>query len=843
MTRLVTLLVLAVTFASHVSASASAQPASRTRYTGRALADVLRELQREGLSIVFSSELVKADMRVTTEPTANESRGRVDDLLRPHGLATQTGPGGMLLVVRRLERSKEGPRAPNDPPAGTIRGVVVDADTGAPLAAVQVRLQQTTRVSMSDEDGAFALDAVPPGRQTLYVSLVGYALLRPGVDVRPSETTEMRIALPPGTSTYTETLTVRPGDGEAADDRVPAMRRLDNADIQQLRGVLTDDPARAVQALPGVTASDDYRSEFSVRAADFRHIGVSIDGIAVPWPLHEVRGREDTGSIAIINSDLLDHASLAPAAYPQRYGSRTGAWLDFGLREGSRDRVGAHGAVGATNASAVVEGPIADGRGAWIASIRRSYLDWLLRTLDYDSTTFGFFDHQSKLVFDLSARHQLQFSAVAGRSGMHETEIDPGPNSISDGDSHTALVTAGVRSVLGPIVLLQRASFVSQGFDNTGDFGQHLGSGSFRDLSYRADVTAQPWPRATLELGGEVHRARQFQAVFSYAFAQSPTVTALRSVSEFSGDSWLSAAHLHVSWQAFDRFGFSPGVRVAHSTLTGETLASPWLQGSWRVGRAIVRAGAGLYEQFPEFAHVLGTQGNADAVRERARHLDLAVEYKLSDRLRAAVALYHRDEDDLLRLENGEPRLVDDQLRAPVGARYENAVTGSPRGVEVTVERRDANGLSGWLSYAYGRARYEDRLTGESFWGDFDQRHAVSVYGRYRPSGHTSLSAKFRAGTNVPLAGYFEERDGGLYLSDHRNDTRLPRYARLDVRADRTFTFTKRRLTLFAELVNVLNRANMGPADGTVRFATREAVGFVEELFPLLPSAGLLLEF
>ena len=41
-----------------------------------------------------------------------------------------------------------------------------------------------------------------------------------------------------------------------------------------------------------------------------------------------------------------------------------------------------------------------------------------------------------------------------------------------------------------------------------------------------------------------------------------------------------------------------------------------------------------------------------------------------------------------------------------------------------------------------------------------------------------------------------------------RNVGRLPAYSRLDVRADRTFTYRRSRLTVFAEVVNALNRSN-----------------------------------
>ncbi len=747
-------------------------------------------------------------------------------------------------MVRRSTANGSVRAAAPQGPTGTIRGLVVDAASGAPLEGVIVQVQGSSHKVRTDAKGAFALDGIPSGRQTLYVSLIGYALARPTTEVKPGETAELRVPLAPGTSSYNETVTVRPDSRNDRDVTVPSYQWIGNAEIQHLRGVLADDPIRAVHALPGVAANDDFRSEFSVRAADFAHLGVSIDGVSVPWPLHSVRGSEDTGSIAMINSDVLDHVALASGAYPQRAGSTTGAWVDFGLREGSRSAFGLHGAVSATSASAVLEGPIAGGRGSWIASIRKSYLDWLLRALDFEeTTTFGFLDHQSKVVFDLTSRHQLEFSAVAGRSGLVETEVNPSPNSIMDGDSDTAVVTTGVRSVFGRTVLRQRVSFITLGFDNRGDFGQPLDNGSFRDLGYRAGLSFAPARASTIEIGGEIRRERESRTLLAYEFAPQAPQTIVRSVQTFDGSSWLQAGYVHVLWNPSDRWSVSPGVRVAHSTLTNETIASPWVQGLLRFGQTSLRAGVGLHQQFPRFDQVLGQIGNPALTRERARHLDVGIEQRLGGGFRWQATFYDRDERDMIRLENAEPRLVNGIILFPGPIRFANALTGSSRGVELSLARSDPNGLSGWISYAYGRATYDDAITGESYWGDFDQRHTVNIYGQYRLTGRTNVSVKFRAGSNVPVAGYFVERDGGLFLSDQRNDVRLPTYARLDLRADRTFHFTRRRLTLYVEVLNVLDRTNLGPADGTVRVRTQEALGFVEQLFPLLPAAGFLIEF
>jgi hypothetical protein len=75
-----------------------------------------------------------------------------------------------------------------------------------------------------------------------------------------------------------------------------------------------------------------------------------------------------------------------------------------------------------------------------------------------------------------------------------------------------------------------------------------------------------------------------------------------------------------------------------------------------------------------------------------------------------------------------------------------------------------------------------------------------------------------------------------------RNTLRLPAYARLDLRADRAFTWSGRRLVVFVDVANVLNRTNLRNASYSV-----DRVGRVfettESLMPFVPSGGLVFEF
>jgi hypothetical protein len=204
---------------------------------------------------------------------------------------------------------------------------------------------------------------------------------------------------------------------------------------------------------------------------------------------------------------------------------------------------------------------------------------------------------------------------------------------------------------------------------------------------------------------------------------------------------------------------------------------------------------------------------------------------------------YHRDEKDDLRAVNADIRLVGGRLVLPTNPHWANQLSGNSNGVEIVLERRAANGLNGWLSYAWSDSQLTDQLSGETFAADFDQRHTVNSYIAYRWGGRTSLSARMRYGSNFPIAGYIGADANGYVVSEQRNGLRMPDYARLDLRADRAFTYRKSRLTLFIEVVNATNRDNYRPNSPGINITTRRVFDPFETTFPLLPVAGVLIEF
>ena len=213
------------------------------------------------------------------------------------------------------------------------------------------------------------------------------------------------------------------------------------------------------------------------------------------------------------------------------------------------------------------------------------------------------------------------------------------------------------------------------------------------------------------------------------------------------------------------RLTMTPGSRVDHWTLTGSTTASPWINGEFRLSeRTRLRGGTGIYRQFPDLDEVHGIHGGGDELRpERALHVDAGIEQTLPRQTRLLFNVYMREERDVLWAPGAEPQRLSNGTIQPgaFNAPWVNALSGDARGAEVVVRRDATDGFSGWAGYAFSRLRYTDTQTGESFWGDADQRHTLSLYGNYRLSSRTSISARYRYGSNYPMRGYIGEPVGG----------------------------------------------------------------------------------
>src|SRR5262249_45055930 len=207
-----------------------------------------------------------------------------------------------------------------------------------------------------------------------------------------------------------------------------------------------------------------------------------------------------------------------------------------------------------------------------------------------------------------------------------------------------------------------------------------------------------------------------------------------RQTDLFSEAMWQPGAYWqHIITGLKSRLAFTWGGRFEHLDFTGQNI---WMaRGSLAISVAPntkVTLAYGQYSQFPNLTQFRGQFGNPNLRAERASHYTLSIEQTLNERTRIPLHAYDRDGRAGIYSADTEYRLlVDGRTVGPspaVSGRLQNNVRGHARGVEIFIQRRSVNKLSGWISYSYGVARYRDAATNLSFYGDYDQRHTFNVY-------------------------------------------------------------------------------------------------------------------
>jgi hypothetical protein len=733
-------------------------------------------------------------------------------------------------------------------PPATLRGRVLDAQTGEPLAKARVSVRGVEIETRTDEAGRFELAGLPAGEVEIAVATVGYGVVRrtvatgaPDLEIRLNQdalkrSEEVVVTAPPFTPLH---------------PAAPSEMTIEGTELKNLSSVLADDPLRSVQSLPGVAATDDFNATFAVRGYGFTQVGLYVDGVLLGVPFHTVRNVNvnDSYSLTVVNGDVVESLSLTSGGAPAAFGERVGPVLDVATRDGSAERFYARANVGVAGVSGVLEGPLGANTTGLVCA-RKSFLDYVLKKVRTDGILLGYADITGKLTHRLTGAHTLSLTLLHGRSTYQTDMADLFPSAFFQAHAGTDLAALRWRFLPSERASLSATAFGArdtgrnENFDDTERYNNTAPQAGLRVDGMRAIG------RHRVE-AGVLGRRMSERAIHRAAFSDDGATVYRVDERYASGGTTQAGAYLQDTWTGLgERLSLTLGGRVDHFAWTDETRVSPRASATLTLSpRTNVFGAWGAYAQFPSFDALLGDNGTPGLRAERSQHRGLGVERLLGATTRVRLEVYDHSAEDVLFDRAAEWRVVEGHIVPPgvepgaPASGIQNALSGRSRGVEILLQRRSANGLSGWIAYAFGRAWVED-ARGVRFDTDFDQRHTVSLFGSYRVSATVNLSAKFRYGSGLPLAGYFEERpDGTLGLSARRNRYRPDAYSRADLRANKAFLFDRWKLTLYGEVLNVFDRPNRRFADFDLDRGTGRVELFADDLFPLLPSAGVTVEF
>jgi hypothetical protein len=263
----------------------------------------------------------------------------------------------------------------------------------------------------------------------LYVSTVGYGLLKKELQIPAGADMEVELDIGQEALKRTEQVTMTAGPFDQVEPSATTEQTLQASELKDMSG-LFEDPFRSIQNLPGVASSDDFYAYFAYRGAGTSNIAFYMDGSLIIDPFHDLEQVPDAGSVSLLNGDIIDSVSLLGGAFPAKYGDSTAAVMNVVTREPGRDKVSTRINVDCFQAGVTAEGPLGRSKkAAWLVTARKSYLQYLMNRINSSGLSIGYYDTEDKLIWNPSSRHTLSLLAIYGP--LDVTGTDTNANSSS----------------------------------------------------------------------------------------------------------------------------------------------------------------------------------------------------------------------------------------------------------------------------------------------------------------------------------------------------------------------------------------------------------------------------
>jgi hypothetical protein len=242
----------------------------------------------------------------------------------------------------------------------TIKGTVIDEQSGNILEGVTIVIDNININSITDNKGGFALQKVPIGRQSIKATMSGYEeAYIANIEVTSSKQVVIEIKLKEKVQKMDE-LVIRSGKSKTKalnEAAVVSARQLSVDEAFKYAGT-RNDPSRMAQNFAGVSGSNDGRNDIIIRGNSPAGVLWRMDGIDIPNPNHFSTFGSTGGPVSILNINTLKNSDFLTSAFPSQYGNALAGVFDLRLRNGNADKTEFTGQMGFNGFEFAAEGPI-----------------------------------------------------------------------------------------------------------------------------------------------------------------------------------------------------------------------------------------------------------------------------------------------------------------------------------------------------------------------------------------------------------------------------------------------------------------------------------------------------
>lgn len=733
----------------------------------------------------------------------------------------------------------------------TIRGVVIDAVSNAPIVGATVAVVDSGRKvqgAIVQKGGVFKIKNVPVGRHTLRVTAVGYEpWTNDNVLVTAGKEVVITVSL---TESFSATDEVRVTFDRELDVAITnneyssvSARAFNVEDTKRYAGSLGD-PSRMAANFAGVVGANDARNDIIVRGNAPNAMLWQMEGMNIPNPNHFGALGSTGGPVSMINNNVLEKSDFMTSAFPAMYGNAVGGAFDLKVRDGNTEQYEFLAQMGFNGLEFGAEGPLWNG-ASFLVNYRYSTLA-VFNELGIDIGTGGavpnYQDLTVKLQSPVGERGRLSLFAVGGLSDVklfgdqldtNSTDLYGDRNRNQIADYRTGWAGLQYEHRLDDDTYL-RAMLGVSGLDEAFD-AERLHpitrEASLQTQAYFTTETVSAVASVRRKFGSatSVTAGVQVDAQTYHLYNRDDIGTPFeKTFVDITDRATLSQGYVQLKQRLTDWFTLNAGVHAQHYTIGDAMAIEPRVGLTANLSSTIsINAGYGLHSQRQGiYAYNVQTPTptgvaftNRDLDLTRSHHSVLGMDWFLSDAIRMKVEGYYqslfdvpvtRDPSSYSALNSGASFAPDNKDSLV------NTGTGRNYGLELTIEHFFRDGFFFLLTTSLFDSKYTgsdgvERNTA------FNTNYVVNVLGgkEFRASDNGVLSLNARVSTTggrrltpIDVQASRLAREA-VYRNDLAYTDQQPAYFRFDLKLGYRIEFGGSTLEFSVDLQNVTNHKNV----------------------------------
>jgi hypothetical protein len=746
--------------------------------------------------------------------------------------------------------------ADTNQPKGTIKGKVVDGESKLDLVGAQIFIRENNAGTSTDGRGYFEIKGVPVGSYSITCNYIGYdKIVKTDIIVRTERETFVNIELQ-ASSIAISGSTITAGYFSEIQTQPLSSINFSSEEIRRAPGA-AGDVSRILFGLPSLAKINDTKNSLIVRGGSPVENGFYVDNIEIPNINHFPTQGSTEGPIGILNVDFIEDVNFNCGGFTAEYGNSLSSIMDLKFREGNRNTTDIQIEMSMQGFGGMAEGPLDGGRGSYLISARRSYLDLLLGMMNETVGIPRYSDVQGKFTYDLSEQHKLSFVDVFSddRQTMNQKNaldsktinIYPEYGSYSN--------TGGInwqwiwgKNGFSQTSLAHTYSSTNVNFIQTRDAKLLLKNASTeQEVKIR---NANHWILDTknkFNFGFDVKYVlidyNQFYNAYQDILGNSTPVFVLnQSIHSLQGGVFVDYV-----CQLFDQVTVSPGIRVDHYQYNDDTRVSPRLSVAYHFDDISTLTGSyGIYYQ--NIPWIIAAQKDRFRTLKtpRADQYVLSFNRLLTESTRLTVELYDKEYMDFP-MDPSQPNLFlyDQAVIEQVFLNHDNLVSAGKAqsyGIEATVQKKMADDIYGLIAGSYYRSNYHG-LDGKKYDRVYDNKFNFAVEGGYKLNEKWEFSLRWLYAGGAPFTPFDEQASlathKGVFDAARINAGRLPDFHSLNLRVDKRYYFKSTTLTVYLSIWNAYGRRNIAAYTwNEVKDQIME-----EEMWGTLPVFGIKYEF